>query len=274
MKKKFDTSPSPIISSMLAVLLLLALALIGYVLFELQTKIAAVYALLSSLLLGWLGARGRYILPSLRQYLISMWIALIPVLGTAYTAYYAGRYVAEQRGLRIAVYLCTVLSLGLFIFWKEVQGAYDLGELLALLKRSASPTSTAVALSSPTAKPTSSPRLLPSSTISPMPTAIVSTEESPLGDCLHWSEVTIELVGENICIYGDYLDISQKQDQTYVLSFSDEPGKFQVWSYPKPFVPYLPQDGSRCVVVRGWIKTSGVRPIVIIGAQGKIEPCP
>jgi hypothetical protein len=95
-----------------------------------------------------------------------------------------------------------------------------------------------------------------------------------LAGCLQWATVTQEIVGQNVCVYGEYLSISQKQDNAYVMSFSDQPGTFQVWSYPKPFDPYLPKNGDRCVVIRGWMKTSGVRPIMILGAQGKLESCP
>jgi hypothetical protein len=269
-----SSRPRAMGSFLLAIVLLLVLVLPGYVLFALQPEVAGVYALFASLMLGWLGARGRYDLPTTRQYLLTMFIALIPVVGTAYALYFAGSYLAQRRGLRVLAYVVLLIGLGLLLLMQIGMGEFDLQGALAQLRRQATPTP----LLTPTPVPTAT--LPPSATQRPSPTVRLSAtpsaeSESPgLSDCLLWSEVTIDLVGQEACVHGDYSSVFQKQDGTYVLSFSDEPGTFQVWSSPRPIQPYLPQDGSLCVVVRGWIKTSGVRPIVVIGSQGKLEGCP
>jgi len=275
----WETKSKPVIgrsamgSLFLGILILLALGLTGYVLFEWNAKIAGLFALLSSLFIGWLGTRGRYIMPTLRQYLITMFISLIPLIGTAYGLFYTGRYLTEYRVLRYAAYLCLISSIALLLFWKVYQGEYNLGETLSFLKRSDIPTPTM--LSSATQTPQRTPSELPRTTPTSLPTSTEATvENSALAGCMHWSSVTLDIVGQNVCVYGDYLSISQKQDQTYVLNFSNETGAFQIWSYPKPFEPYLPKDGKRCVVIRGWMKTSGIRPIMIVGTLGKLEPCP
>lgn len=64
-----------------------------------------------------------------------------------------------------------------------------------------------------------------------------------------------------MCFYVDDLEYSQKADDTWVLSISQSPGTFQVWSPPKrPIERLLPPEGEQCVVVTGWLKTSGVAP--------------
>jgi hypothetical protein len=272
-KPKSVINRSAVGSLSLAILILLALVLTGYVLVEWNVKVAGLFAFFSSLFIGWLGTRGRYIMPTLRQYLVTMFISLIPVLGTAYGLFFTGRYLTEYRVLRYIAYLYLVSSVALFLFWMIYKGKYDFGEPLSFFKRSVSPapTTQSSATQTPLRTPSSMPRISPTS----LPTSAVATEENPaMAGCMHWSSVTLEMVGQNVCVYGDYLGISQKQDQSYVLTFSDEPGTFQVWSYPRPFEPYLPKNGERCVVIRGWMKTSGVRPIMIIGTLGKMEPCP
>jgi hypothetical protein len=272
-KSKSMINRSAIGSMFLAILMLLAFGLTGYVLFDWNMKVAGLFALFFSLFIGWLGTRGRYIMPTMRQYLITMFISLIPVLGTAYGLFFTGRYLTEYRILRYIAYLCLISSVALLIYWKVYQGEYNFRNPFSFLKLSISSTPTRRSSDTPTPPTTSSatPHVSPTS----IPSQVAATGENPaLAGCIPWSSVTMEIVGQNVCIFGDYQSISQKQDSTYVLNFSDEAGAFQVWSYPKPFEPYLPKDGKQCVVVRGWMKTSGIRPIMIIGAQGKLEPCP
>jgi len=265
--------PSAMGSFLLAILILLAFGMTGYVLFEWNARLAGLFGLFFSLFIGWWGTRGRYIIPTLRQYLLTMLISLLPVLGTAYGLFFTGRYLTEHRGLRYMVYLCLISSVALLLFWKTYQGEYDLGKALSFLKLSVKPTSTAPPSITQTPRQTPSATPRPSSTY--LPTRTLATTENPaLAGCLHWSSITVDMVGQDVCVYGDYLNISQRQDNTYVMSFSDQTGTFQIWSYPKPFEPYLSKNGDRCVVIRGWMKTSGVRLIMIIGPYGKLEPCP
>jgi len=271
-----DKSRPPILGSLiLAIVLFLALALLGAALYEIEAVVAGVYALLASLLLGWLGARGRYESPSLRQSLVTMLIALIPVLGTAYASYFAGRYLVEERRLRVAAYLALMACLAI---WAIVNGGLEklkVEELLAMLDR---PATFAPAETPTLAQTAVTPALEATATQKPTAT-LLAVEASPTatpgpGNCLHWSAVTLEMVGKDVCAYGDYLSISQRDDGTYVLYFSEEAGTFQVWSSPRPIEPYLPKDGGRCVMVRGWVRTSGVRPFVFLGTEGMLEACP
>ena len=272
-----DRNRPPVLGSLLlGVLIFLTLALLGAALFEIEAVVAGVYSLLASLFLGWLGARGRYESPTLRQSLLTMLIALVPVIGTAYAAYFAGRYLVEERRLRFGVYLALLLSLGVWALVKGGLEKLDLEKYLALLDRPAT--------FAPAVTPTSDEMVataMPSATVLVLqPTSTLPAfEASPTvapgpENCLHWSAVTLDMVGQEVCAYGDYLRIGQKDDGTYVLYFSEEPGTFQVWSSPRPLEPYLPKDGGRCVMVRGWVRTSGVRPFVFLGTEGMLEACP
>ena len=86
-------------------------------------------------------------------------------------------------------------------------------------------------------------------------------------------EVTVDHVSQKGCVYGEYERLYQKDDQTYVMTFGEGEGSFQLWSWPKPMERYLPEGGGRCVVARGWIKTSGVRPIIILRTADTLESC-
>jgi len=268
------SAPPPLFSFAIAILLLLTLALVGVMISEESPEIAALFALIFSLFLGWMGARGRYTTPTLRQYLVTMLIALVPVLGTAYAAFFTGRYLAQNRMLRISFYLVVFLSILMFVFWSNNQGKFDYKNLLVFLNRASTSIPTAYSSAFPSSTPLPPASSSPTQTSTSIPTPKETPLSTGLEECIPWSSVTMAMVGQNLCVNGDYFKISQKQDQTYVLSFSDETGTFQVWSYPKPFEPYLSKDGNRCVVIRGWIITSGVRPIVVIGPKGKLEPCP
>jgi hypothetical protein len=202
-----------------------------------------------------------------------MIISLIPILGTAYGLFFTGRYLTEHRVLRYITYLYLIISVALLLYWKTSRGEYCMGEVFNFFKRSPHPTPTTHSSVTPTSLIT--PSIIPHISPTFIATSATETITAPaLDGCLHWSSVTLDTVGQNICVYGDYLSILQKEDQSYVLAFSEEPGTFQVWSFPRPFEPYLPKNGGRCVVIRGWLKTSGVRPIMIIGTLGKLEPCP
>jgi hypothetical protein len=107
----------------------------------------------------------------------------------------------------------------------------------------------------------------------PEPTKI-ATPIPDLGDCVHWSDVSNEDVDAQLCVYGEFIRTFQKDEQTWVLVFSDEPGAFQIWSYPKDIAEYLPEDGSTCVMTTNWIKTTGVRPFIELRIFDQLIPCP
>ncbi|MCC7128978.1 MAG: hypothetical protein IT297_01135 [Anaerolineae bacterium] len=104
--------------------------------------------------------------------------------------------------------------------------------------------------------------------------AATPTESAAIPDCLEWSSVTLDHLDQQICVQGEYIQQFKRGDGTFVMVFSDDPGTFQIWSYPKPFDWYTQESDAPCVVAHGWVQTSGVRPIIILGSRGTMEACP
>jgi len=282
------SSALPVI--LMTVVLLLSIFLLGFSLYRLNPVIAGVFLLLASLLLGFLAARGRYTFPNLRQYLVSIIIALVPLIGTIYSAIFAARYAAYQRALRLFLLIVLMLSLLLALLLGTNLGErFNLGGLTARLQRSPTAEATTEAAStqpvataestaggsrpSPSPNPTAGAEAESPATEAAQPSA-TPRPALPSDECLPWDQVTMDMVGQKMCIYGDYLEYYQKDDGSWVLVFSQDPGTFQVWaSRDRPMELLVPRDGSTCVEVRGWLRTSGIRPIMLI-APIDIVPCP
>jgi hypothetical protein len=273
-----DPWPPLAITILMSLVVLLLVFLLTFDLYRLQPPLAGLFVLLVSLMLGFLAARGRYQFPGLRQYLVSMLVALFPVVGALYSIFFAARYVAGRRPLRLSLIgLLMLVLLLVVLFNSNLALNLPLGGLLA---RNDQPTHTpiptlVISFTPPSA--TGAPRATDSA--APSLAALTNTPAAQSGalaaDCVHWDQVSSDLVGTKVCVYGDYLGYSQKQDETWVLSFSDQAGAFQVWSPAKrPIQRFLPPEGQTCVVATGWLKTSGVRPIIILGPQGELSPCP
>jgi len=149
----------------------------------------------------------------------------------------------------------------------------QLEELLDLVSPQGTPTQAASLVTEPVPA-----QFTPDSTVTTAPTApsptATPTQPAAIQDCLEWSSVTLDHLGQQICVQGKYSKQFKRDDGTYVMTFSDEPGAFQLWSYPKPFDWYTQESDSACVVARGWVQTSGVRPIIILGSKGTMEACP
>lgn len=274
--RPLDEGPSPILTLLMTAVILLLLFLLALGLYQIKPLFAALFALFASLLLAFLGTRGRYLSPGLRQYLLTFLISLIPLVGTMYVTVFAARYAASSRPLRIALGVTVLLSAGLVVLLNFNLDVVQ--EALASLQRTPTPTLTAAPTRTPSRKkatPTPLPNLTTTGTITPQPTDTRSPV-IPVGDCMLWSQVTLDHLDLKTCVTGDYIRYYQKGDGSWVLAFSDDPGTFQVWSAAKrPMELLVPRDGSTCVVASGWILTSGVRPIIIVGTKGgTLEPCP
>jgi len=94
-----------------------------------------------------------------------------------------------------------------------------------------------------------------------------------IGDCVLWSDVTLDDVDKNLCVFGEYIRTYKKDENTWVMVFGEQPGAFQIWSYPKDISEYLPDDGSTCVMTSGWIKTTGIRPFIELRIFDELLPC-
>lgn len=144
--------------------------------------------------------------------------------------------------------------------------------LLRFVSQQAPPEQAAVPVAVATQTPIVTPTVVhPPTATQPSPTA---TEPAAFPDCYEWQSVSLDLLGEQICVHGEYLRHFRRDDATYVMVFSEDPGTFQVWSYPKPFDWYMQGSDSTCIVARGWVQTSGVRPVIILGSKGSMEACP
>ncbi len=131
-----------------------------------------------------------------------------------------------------------------------------------------SPTTAMIALIE--IQPTTTSPLPKTSDIPPPATPTMSVEPG----CQGWEQVSLALVGQEICVQGTYLSEYRKDDGVYVMVFSEQAGAFQVWSSKRPFSYYLQTGVSKCVIVRGWVMTSGVRPFIMLGKGGRMETCP
>lgn len=238
------------------------------------------YAALTLLLVSLLAARQRYEMPTFWQNLSTLAIGALPLLGSIYVLYYAGRRLSRFPTLRRSLYGVLLVSSALLIAMhpQEVQRVVHLPQwswpAIALSPlRDAEATSTLLPSPTPHVTQTQSTPSMPP-TATPMPAQSTPTATSPLASCLRWDAVTLDRVGEYLCVYGDYLRTYVKEDGVYVLAFSDQPGSFQIWSFPKSFEAYLANISSTCVVVQGWLQTSGVRPIIILKTTDTLVACP
>jgi hypothetical protein len=276
MKRELADPPSlgATLAAMAALLSLLFLTSITILeVNQLYPYAAYVYLGVVTLLLAAVAADGRYGTPTIGHYLLTFVIVAVPVVGTLYGVYYAARSLARSRRARLALY---ILLLGMVAFTFQYYGGIE--RLQARLPFG-SPGTEAQAVdvavqATPTERPTPSPSPKPRDTATPSPTEENTAPAAvSVPDCLLWSQVTAEHVGQKLCVYGEYETIFQKADQAYVMSFGEQAGAFQIWSGPKPMENHLPEGGGRCVVARGWIMTSGVRPILILKTADTLDAC-
>jgi hypothetical protein len=255
----------------MGILLLLLFFLIGFILFIPQPIfpfIEYVYPIIAIIVLSIFGARGRYDFPNPLQYILIFGIALIPILGTLYVAYYAGVNIARYRILTYSL-SSMLLLITLLIALNEV----DIESINRLAQNLESITPKPEASSTPSITSTSTRTTKPSPTnsviVSPTPAS-----SPPPEDCFLWSEITADHVGQEMCIYGEYQEIHERDDGTHVMAFSDEPGTFNIWSNPKPMWWYLESIEGNCIMIKGEVMTSGVRPMILLGSRDILEPCP
>jgi hypothetical protein len=270
---EFDNEPNVVSSALMGVVLLALFILIGFILLFPEPAFPFaefIYPFITIIILSLLGSRGRFDSPTLTQYIVTFLIALIPILGTLYVAYYAGISITRYRVLILSL-LSLLLLLIMVILLKEV----NLDTLSKFSRGSQLPTATLLA--SPTEKiatsTTSTTIIAPTETLETLATEIETAITNPVG-CYSWSEITIDRVGEELCVYGEYDQIVERTDGTHVMNFSSDPGSFNIWSYPKPLWWYLETIDGKCIMVEGQIITSGIRPIIMLGSQDTIMECP
>jgi hypothetical protein len=246
------------------------------------------FLVIAILFLAIFAARGRRPNPKPLNYLVALVIVVIPLIGTLYGLFYAGRALAKRRLARTLVYvLLLILAATVFLGYGGDQIAADAFERLDLtflnfLNQDSTqylptieptqPSTTPIPTKAPTKQRTTEPANEPAAEIEP-----TEQEASPTTDitgCIPWSEVTLDDVDRELCVYGNFTRTFKKDENTWVMIFSEEPGAFQIWSYPKDIAAYLPEDGATCIMARGWIKTTGVRPFIELRIFDELLPCP
>jgi len=113
--------------------------------------------------------------------------------------------------------------------------------------------------------PTSTPWLLPTST--PNISASSSNQQS---NCYHWSEITRNMEGRRVCVYGDVYSISSSGRTSTRLEFTYRPNTFFVYSVNYKF-PTLSRGD--CVVAEDVIQVwEGQIPFMAVNELYKCEP--
>jgi len=170
----------------------------------------------------------------------------------------------KKRGFKwLLAILIPVMALVGFLSYRLLPG------FLAAGAAGATPTPTTLPTRPPVSTPTATSIPTPTNTSIPSPTQTAS-----IFGCTAWAQVSLADVGKDTCVQGEYLREFEREDGTQVMVFSEDPGKFQIWTGGKPFDWYLKGATTKCVLAHGWIMTSGVRPIIILGQGSRLEPCP
>jgi hypothetical protein len=271
MYEEFETDSNIVLTVMMGIILLAFFIVVGFVLLfprPVFPYAEYLYPFSAVTILSFFGARGKFESPTIIQFLIIFAISLVPIFGTLYVAFYAGICISKSHKL-----IYTIISLFVLIIIVFLLREVNLNTLSSLF------TSKVVSTSAPTPSmktATSTSVILNTATSESITQTqqATPTAEDIRTDCVLWSEVTLNQVGEIICVYGDYLEIIERDDGTHVMTFSIEAGSFNIWSNPKPMWWYLENIQGACIIVQGEIISSGVRPVILLGSQDTMEACP
>jgi len=271
MYEEFETNSNFVLTVMMGIILLALFVLVGFVLLfprPIFPYAEYLYPFSAITILSFLGARGKFETPTISQFLIIFAISLVPIFGTLYVAFYAGICISKYHKI-----IYTLISLFILIIIVILLREVNVNTIASFFASKVDSTSTPTP-SMPTATSTSVIlNTATSESISEPQQATPIVEDIRTG-CVLWSEITLNQVGEDICVYGDYLEIIVRDDGTHVMIFSDEAGSFNVWSNPKPMWWYLEDIQGTCIIVQGEIISSGVRPVILLGSQDILEACP
>ncbi|MFC1879226.1 hypothetical protein ACFLZW_04875 [Chloroflexota bacterium] len=278
-----------------AAALALLLFLAGFTLLDIDTlfgradlALYARYSLLAIaiLFLAVFAARGRRPKPTALNYLVNFVIVIIPVIGTLYGLFYAGRALANRKLPRALIYvLLMVVAVAAFLRYGGTEivvntmERFNIGQPaateIAMTTEEPQPTATKAPTKTPTAEDDSEDITEETEEPTEAPDGTEEPAAAPdVADCVLWSDVTLDDVGSQMCVYGEFIRTYKKEELTWVMVFSEEPGVFQLWSTPKDIAAYLPEDGSTCIMATGWIKTTGIRPMIILRIYDELQVCP
>jgi len=102
----------------------------------------------------------------------------------------------------------------------------------------------------------------------PAPTSTITPTERPA--CLNALDVTVENIGETICVEGTVTKAYFQEPAFYII-FGNASDAFYMFSYDRRFDSLVPGD---CVRITGKIQSLKNDPIIVITARDILETCP
>jgi hypothetical protein len=102
---------------------------------------------------------------------------------------------------------------------------------------------------------------------------LAATEAEPVespapASCMSWSDVSPDMVDQEICVYGDVVRAYSSEGVFFML-FTNEPGHFFLLAYNWGDAGLA---GS-CVQTRGVVKRLGLSPVMVVTQKADIGPC-
>ncbi len=116
-----------------------------------------------------------------------------------------------------------------------------------------------------TIRPSASPERTQDAIASPAPTYNgtpgVLLPVTPSGpECISWDEITLKMVGETVCVYGELRRWFQVTDIPYVAIFSEDPGTFAFVDREQTYPQFRP---GTCITAQGVIEDMrSTRPFI------------
>ena len=87
-------------------------------------------------------------------------------------------------------------------------------------------------------------------------------------ECLHWDEITIEMVDDFLCVSGEVVT-SFSTRRGDIITYSNNPDDFFLVSYTEKIKP----SPGTCILVRGVVRQLGMAPVMMVTPNNMVE-CP
>lgn len=118
----------------------------------------------------------------------------------------------------------------------------------------------------PAFAPTAIPTRKPYPTLTPRATASSAIPAS----CIHWSQVTPQMAGRTLCVYGAVHSLYATDEASTRIKFTDQPNTFFIFSAPYTFTDErtgAPLSVGDCIQVTSPVKLFNNIPYMDIGEQ-------
>lgn len=107
-----------------------------------------------------------------------------------------------------------------------------------------------------------------STPIGPKPTS-TAPRPSPTPECISWSKISLENVGDNVCVFGYVKHWYSTEDYATIIRFSEDANHFIMFDV---LYEYPDLDAGSCVSAEGYIQRMGQMPALNI--NGSLYKCP